>query len=198
MTTFFIVSQCYNQGSTWNFSLYAYCWRLSSFIYIAIYILLEGSSIPAVHMLFTIFITPSLSPLFIPHKYMFDRFTGFSLVHSVFFLQGERRGKKEAERPPSPEGGADFRDSVLEQHITPLTLKPKIKQNPLYLDLRTVDMEENQRSKPSWTIEDYDRHSLHGNLASYLQVHSLLTLSTHEVTRLNIMAPTNTGTYKCS
>ncbi|XP_017343973.1 major intrinsically disordered NOTCH2-binding receptor 1-like [Ictalurus punctatus] len=87
--------------------------------------------------------------------------------HNRVYSQGEHRVKKEAERPSSPEGRPDFRDNELEQHITPLTLKPKIKQNPLYVDLRTVDMEENQRYKPSWTIEDYDRHSLHGNLASY-------------------------------
>lgn len=106
---------------------------------------------------------------------MFDIFIGFKTkVHSVIFLQAEQRGKKEVERPPSPEGRTDFRDSELEQHITPLTLKPKIKQNPLYVDIRTVDMEENQRSKPSWTIEDYDRHSLHGNLANYLQVQSAI------------------------
>ncbi|XP_053500910.1 major intrinsically disordered NOTCH2-binding receptor 1-like [Ictalurus furcatus] len=82
-------------------------------------------------------------------------------------VYSQRRVKKEAERPSSLEGRPDFRDNELEQHITPLTLKPKIKQNPLYVDLRTADMDENQRYKPSWTIEDYDRHSLHGNLASY-------------------------------
>ncbi|XP_047661107.1 major intrinsically disordered NOTCH2-binding receptor 1-like [Tachysurus fulvidraco] len=90
-------------------------------------------------------------------------------VHSVFFLQGEQRGRKDTERPSSPEVTYELRDSELEQHITPLTLKPNIKQNPLYINLRNVDLEENQRVKPSWTIEDYDRHSLHGNLASYLQ-----------------------------
>ncbi|XP_060764438.1 major intrinsically disordered NOTCH2-binding receptor 1-like [Neoarius graeffei] len=89
--------------------------------------------------------------------------------HNRVYSQGEQRGKKEAERPPSPEVRPDFRDCELEQHITPLTLKPKIKQNPLYVDLWTAGIEENQRSKPSWTIEDYDRQSLHGNLASYLQ-----------------------------
>lgn len=134
-------------------------------LYMTIWIILAG------HKLFIIFITLSLLRLSIQHKYMFDIFIGFSTkVLSVILLQGERRGKKEAERPPSPEARPDFRDSELEQHITPLTLKPKIKQNPLYVDIRTVDMEENQRSKPSWTIEDYDRHSLHGNLANYLQV----------------------------
>ncbi|KAG7322294.1 hypothetical protein KOW79_013640 [Hemibagrus wyckioides] len=94
--------------------------------------------------------------------------------HNRVYSQGEQRRKKEeeAERPTSPEDMYNFRDSELEQHITPLTLKPKIKQNPLYVDLRTVDMEENQRAKPSWTIDDYDRHSLHGNLANYLQVQS--------------------------
>ncbi|KAI5629274.1 UPF0258 protein KIAA1024-like-like [Silurus asotus] len=85
--------------------------------------------------------------------------------HNRVYSQGDRREKRETERPPSPEEEPGFRDSELEQHITRLTLKPNIKQNPLYVDLKKVDTEENQRSKPSWTIEDYDRHSLRGNLA---------------------------------
>lgn len=133
-------------------------------------LIFEGSSILvcSAYIIHHIHYHHPLSSLSIQHKYIFDIFIGFMLkVHSLFFLQGEHRVKKEAERPSSPEGRPDFRDNELEQHITPLTLKPKIKQNPLYVDLRTVDMEENQRYKPSWTIEDYDRHSLHGNLASY-------------------------------
>lgn len=64
----------------------------------------------------------------------------------------------------------EFRDKILEKHITPVTLKPRVKQNPLYTDIQTVNVEENQRSKPSWTIEEFDRHSMHENLAEYLQV----------------------------
>ncbi|KAG9353803.1 hypothetical protein JZ751_011927, partial [Albula glossodonta] len=71
---------------------------------------------------------------------------------------------------PSPEGSPVFRDKALEKHITPVTLKTKIKRNPLYSDIRTVaDEWENKKSKPSWTIQDYDRHSAHPNLAGYLK-----------------------------
>uniref|UniRef100_A0A8C7LXN5 Membrane integral NOTCH2 associated receptor 2 n=1 Tax=Oncorhynchus mykiss TaxID=8022 RepID=A0A8C7LXN5_ONCMY len=55
------------------------------------------------------------------------------------------------------------------KHITPHTLNSKIKRNPLYTDIRTIDMGENQKSKPSWTIQEFDRHSIHSNLAGYLK-----------------------------
>uniref|UniRef100_A0A671SIU7 Major intrinsically disordered Notch2-binding receptor 1-like C-terminal domain-containing protein n=1 Tax=Sinocyclocheilus anshuiensis TaxID=1608454 RepID=A0A671SIU7_9TELE len=56
----------------------------------------------------------------------------------------------------------------LEKHITPQTLKPKIKQNPLFSHINIIDIEEN-KSKPSWTIQDYDRHTAHGQLADYMK-----------------------------
>lgn len=62
-----------------------------------------------------------------------------------------------------------FEDKELEKHITPQTLKPKIKQNPLYSHINIIQTEENQ-SKPSWTIQDYDRHTAHGQLADYMKV----------------------------
>ncbi|XP_036384127.1 major intrinsically disordered NOTCH2-binding receptor 1-like [Megalops cyprinoides] len=71
---------------------------------------------------------------------------------------------------PSPEGSPVLMDSVLVKHITPVTLKNKIKTNPLYSDTRTVGDEwENRKSKPSWTVQEFDRHSVHPNLANYLK-----------------------------
>ncbi|XP_016332274.1 UPF0258 protein KIAA1024-like [Sinocyclocheilus anshuiensis] len=61
-----------------------------------------------------------------------------------------------------------FEDRELEKHITPQTLKPKIKQNPLFSHINIIDIEEN-KSKPSWTIQDYDRHTAHGQLADYMK-----------------------------
>ncbi|XP_058645289.1 uncharacterized protein LOC131548191 isoform X2 [Onychostoma macrolepis] len=62
-----------------------------------------------------------------------------------------------------------FEDRELEKHITPQTLKPKLKQNPLFSHINIIDIEDN-KSKPSWTIQDYDRHSAHGQLADYMKV----------------------------
>ncbi|KAL7847605.1 hypothetical protein AOLI_G00223230 [Acnodon oligacanthus] len=85
------------------------------------------------------------------------------------YSERERRGLRGTEGQRPPVVSLEFRDHELEQHITPLTLKPKIKKNPLYMDIRTAEAEENHRTKPSWTIEDYDRHAMHGNLAEYLK-----------------------------
>ncbi|XP_067114666.1 major intrinsically disordered NOTCH2-binding receptor 1-like [Osmerus mordax] len=71
---------------------------------------------------------------------------------------------------PSPDGSpVVFMDRYLEKHITPVTFKTNIKRNPLYMDIRTVDSGETQKSKPSWTIQEYDRHSIHANLADYMK-----------------------------
>ncbi|KAG9263554.1 hypothetical protein AMEX_G23601 [Astyanax mexicanus] len=87
---------------------------------------------------------------------------------NTVYSQRERRGLRATQVQAPPPVSPHFRDRELEQHITPLTLKPKIKQNPLYMDIHPDD-DENNRTKPSWTIEDYDRHAMHGNLAEYLK-----------------------------
>ncbi|XP_024237063.1 major intrinsically disordered NOTCH2-binding receptor 1-like [Oncorhynchus tshawytscha] len=86
------------------------------------------------------------------------------------YQQRERRTVSDNRPSPSPEGSpVVFVDRYLEKHITPHTLNSKIKRNPLYTDIRTIDMGENQKSKPSWTIQEFDRHSIHSNLAGYLK-----------------------------
>jgi len=75
------------------------------------------------------------------------------------------RGKEEK----APADSHVFEDRELEKHITPQTLKPKIKQNPLYSHINVIHME--NKSKPSWTIQDYDRQTAHGQLADYMKVH---------------------------
>ncbi|NWX15970.1 MNARL protein, partial [Aegotheles bennettii] len=47
-------------------------------------------------------------------------------------------------------------------------LKTTIKSNPLYSDIQVDDDWEKKRI-PSWTVQDYDRHSLHSDLASHIQ-----------------------------
>ncbi|KAF1454957.1 Major intrinsically disordered Notch2-binding receptor 1-like, partial [Pygoscelis antarcticus] len=48
-------------------------------------------------------------------------------------------------------------------------LKSTIKSNPLYSDSQVDDDWEEKKKTPSWTVQDYDRHSLHSNLASHIK-----------------------------
>ncbi|NWU93900.1 MNARL protein, partial [Upupa epops] len=48
-------------------------------------------------------------------------------------------------------------------------LKSTIKSNPLYSDIRVDDDWEDKKNTASWTVQDYDRHSLHSNLASHIK-----------------------------
>ncbi|XP_041916234.1 major intrinsically disordered NOTCH2-binding receptor 1-like [Alosa sapidissima] len=66
----------------------------------------------------------------------------------------------------SPEGSPVLMDSVLRKHVTAITMTPKIKTNPLYSDM-IIGIEDNPKSKPSWTIQEYDRQTIHGNLGDY-------------------------------
>ncbi|KAI1239869.1 hypothetical protein IHE44_0011305 [Lamprotornis superbus] len=60
-------------------------------------------------------------------------------------------------------------DKSLGKHITPITLKSTIKSNPLYSDIYVDDDWEEKKKTPSWTVQDYDRQSLHSNLASHIK-----------------------------
>ncbi|NWH37655.1 MNARL protein, partial [Chloropsis hardwickii] len=48
-------------------------------------------------------------------------------------------------------------------------LKSSIKSNPLYSDIHVDDDWEEKKKTPSWTVQDYDRQSLHSNLASHIK-----------------------------
>uniref|UniRef100_A0A8C3AY54 Membrane integral NOTCH2 associated receptor 2 n=1 Tax=Cyclopterus lumpus TaxID=8103 RepID=A0A8C3AY54_CYCLU len=62
-----------------------------------------------------------------------------------------------------------FEDRYLEKHITPVTLKSNIKRNPLFIDMRAMEAVDNKKSKPSWTVREYDTQTIHGNLDDYLK-----------------------------
>ncbi|KAM9307132.1 major intrinsically disordered NOTCH2-binding receptor 1-like [Pholidichthys leucotaenia] len=86
------------------------------------------------------------------------------------YSQREQRVHAQSRSPQSPEGSpVAFVDRYLEKHITPFTLKTNIKRNPLYMDIRSMDMVDNKKSKPSWTVKEYDTQTIHGNLADYLK-----------------------------
>ncbi|XP_047228879.1 major intrinsically disordered NOTCH2-binding receptor 1-like isoform X4 [Girardinichthys multiradiatus] len=82
----------------------------------------------------------------------------------------EQTARPERKTPPLPEGSpVVFVDQYLEKHITSGTLKPNIKRNPLYVDIKSIDIMDNEKFKPSWTIKEYDTQTIHGNLTEYVK-----------------------------
>ncbi|XP_002917702.1 major intrinsically disordered NOTCH2-binding receptor 1-like [Ailuropoda melanoleuca] len=51
----------------------------------------------------------------------------------------------------------------------PPSLSSVLKNNPLYGDLSLEEAMEERKKHPSWTVEEYDRHSLHTNLSGHLK-----------------------------
>ncbi|XP_062415010.1 major intrinsically disordered NOTCH2-binding receptor 1-like homolog [Pungitius pungitius] len=84
--------------------------------------------------------------------------------------QRGQRVKTAGWSPASPEAPpVAFEDRYLGKHITPVTLKANIKRNPLFIDMRAMEAVDNRKTKPSWTVREYDTQSAHGNLAHYLK-----------------------------
>ncbi|CAL9682559.1 unnamed protein product [Knipowitschia caucasica] len=84
----------------------------------------------------------------------------------VYKMQGQR--VRSEGRPPE-NSPVEFVDRYLEKHITPVTLKHKIKTNPLYIDFTEMEQVDFEKNKPSWTVQEYDTQTVHGNLADYLK-----------------------------
>ncbi|XP_058024058.1 major intrinsically disordered NOTCH2-binding receptor 1-like [Ahaetulla prasina] len=59
-------------------------------------------------------------------------------------------------------------DKAIGKHVTPVTLKSTIKSNPLYDGILADDCWEKRRHNPSWTVQEYDRHS-NSSLPHYLK-----------------------------
>ncbi|XP_004686741.1 PREDICTED: UPF0258 protein KIAA1024-like homolog [Condylura cristata] len=51
----------------------------------------------------------------------------------------------------------------------PPSLSSVLKNNPLYGDISLEEAMKERKKNPSWTIEEYDKHSLHTNLAGHLK-----------------------------
>ncbi|XP_074546433.1 major intrinsically disordered NOTCH2-binding receptor 1-like [Halichoeres trimaculatus] len=80
------------------------------------------------------------------------------------------RARTDSRSPPSPENTqVVFVDRYLEKHITPVTLKSNIKKNPLYMDIQVTDTEDNKKTKPSWTVREFDTQTVNRNLGDYLK-----------------------------
>ncbi|XP_021489799.1 major intrinsically disordered NOTCH2-binding receptor 1-like isoform X1 [Meriones unguiculatus] len=51
----------------------------------------------------------------------------------------------------------------------PPSVSPVMKNNPLYGDVSLEEAMEERKKNPSWTIEEYDKHSVHTNLSGHLK-----------------------------
>ncbi|KAM9508981.1 major intrinsically disordered NOTCH2-binding receptor 1-like isoform 1-T1 [Guaruba guarouba] len=90
---------------------------------------------------------------------------GVQQWHNRVYLQREKRNVTKLPGLDSDRVSKETIDKALGKHITPVTLKSTIKSNPLYSDIQVDDELVEKKKTPSWTVQDYDRHSLHSNLA---------------------------------
>lgn len=51
----------------------------------------------------------------------------------------------------------------------PASMSSVMKNNPLYGDVSLEEAMEERKKNPSWTIEEYDKHSVHSNLSGHLK-----------------------------
>ncbi|XP_029023951.1 major intrinsically disordered NOTCH2-binding receptor 1-like [Betta splendens] len=84
-------------------------------------------------------------------------------------VYSQREGTTESRFSSPEKSPVLFVDRYLERHITPVTLKSNIKRNPLYMDVSRADAGDKEKSKPSWTVQDYDTQTSHANLTDYLK-----------------------------
>ncbi|XP_065519599.1 major intrinsically disordered NOTCH2-binding receptor 1-like [Lathamus discolor] len=94
---------------------------------------------------------------------------GVQQWHNRVYFQREKRNVTKLPGLDSNKVSKEMIDKALGKHITPVTLKSTIKSNPLYSDIQVDDELEEKKKTPSWTVQDYDRHSLHSNLASQIK-----------------------------
>ncbi|XP_005423660.3 major intrinsically disordered NOTCH2-binding receptor 1-like [Geospiza fortis] len=94
---------------------------------------------------------------------------GVQRWHNRIYLQREKTTVTELPGLDLNRVSQEIIDKSLGKHITPITLKSTIKSNPLYSDIHVDDDWEEKKKTPSWTVQDYDRQSLHSNLASHIK-----------------------------
>ncbi|KAJ7424043.1 hypothetical protein WISP_30579 [Willisornis vidua] len=94
---------------------------------------------------------------------------GVQRWHNRVYLQREMKTVTELPGLDLNRVSPEVIDKALGKHITPITLKSTIKNNPLYSDIQVDDDWEEKKKTPSWTVQDYDRHSLHSDLASHIK-----------------------------
>ncbi|XP_025765001.1 UPF0258 protein KIAA1024-like [Oreochromis niloticus] len=129
---------------------------------------LDVGMLPATHSMFQVGAVMSSYLTSVAYSSIENVKAGW-IENSPLSPQREPRVTTKSSSVPHPDWSpVVFVDRYLEKHITPSTLKTNIRQNPLYMDVKSV-IEQNETSHPSWTVKDYDSQTNHRNLADYLQ-----------------------------
>ncbi|XP_011945526.1 PREDICTED: UPF0258 protein KIAA1024-like homolog isoform X2 [Cercocebus atys] len=101
-----------------------------------------------------------------------------NLVYSQFQNQGAfqtkpGRWRERLRREKKNIAAQRIRGSSAESLVTadspPPSMSSVMKNNPLYGDLSLEEAMEERKKNPSWTIEEYDKRSLHTNLSGHLK-----------------------------
>lgn len=77
---------------------------------------------------------------------------------------GERENNTATQRTKGISG-----ESPVLPDSPPPSVSPVMKNNPLYGDVSLEEAMEERKKNPSWTIEEYDKHSVHTNLSGHLK-----------------------------
>ncbi|ELW49213.1 hypothetical protein TREES_T100005576 [Tupaia chinensis] len=88
-----------------------------------------------------------------------------SLMSSALLPASLKEKKKLAIQPSK--GSREKRAATVDS--PPPSMSSVMKNNPLYGDMSMEEAMEERKKSPSWTIEEYDKHSLYTNLSECLK-----------------------------
>ncbi|KAG8456216.1 hypothetical protein GDO86_002131 [Hymenochirus boettgeri] len=84
------------------------------------------------------------------------------------YLQNESPNVAVPAQTPNEEVPAMVERTLCE-HITPEIITSTIKSNPLYQRGIREERKDESKQKPSWTVQEYDKQSLHLKLSRYMK-----------------------------
>ncbi|XP_062940804.1 major intrinsically disordered NOTCH2-binding receptor 1-like [Cynocephalus volans] len=77
--------------------------------------------------------------------------------------------QREKKNIPAQRSRGSSTEGLVTTDSPPPSMSPVMKNNPLYGDISLEEAIEERKKNPSWTIEEYDKHSLHTNLSGHLK-----------------------------
>ncbi|XP_032741940.1 major intrinsically disordered NOTCH2-binding receptor 1-like isoform X1 [Rattus rattus] len=98
-----------------------------------------------------------------------------NLVYSQSPGASQRKSVRRSEKPAKEKNIATQRikgfggENPVLPESPPASMSSVMKNNPLYGDVSLEEAMEERKKSPSWTIEEYDKHSVHSNLSGHLK-----------------------------
>ncbi|XP_006254816.1 major intrinsically disordered NOTCH2-binding receptor 1-like isoform X2 [Rattus norvegicus] len=98
-----------------------------------------------------------------------------NLVYSQSPGASQRKSVRWSEKPAGEKNIATQRikgfggENPVLPESPPASMSSVMKNNPLYGDVSLEEAMEERKKNPSWTIEEYNKHSVHSNLSGHLK-----------------------------